>query len=279
MTAVCERDEELPPLPQNLDTKRVKGEPRIIQKYGDRGTSNYSVKGISNTIPANPMSDRGQLLVEPQSISTKQDKMKENNITVTTCAQRGRETGQRLEAGGEVANALTTVQKDSMVIESATVTTQVDSSHLYFVSEPTTRAAEELRQIAQEHRSCKVGVNIMNDGALRPFNAESRAKDSISEYCTDSSSSSTVIAAREGRVYGPETRYRIRKLTPRECFRLMDVDDEDIDKIQAAGISKTQQYKLAGNSIVVSCLYHIFRTMFIDDQPKDDQPIQLTLFD
>ena len=40
-------------------------------------------------------------------------------------------------------------------------------------------------------------------------------------------------------------RYRIRKLTPRECFRLMDVDDADINKIQAAGISNSQQYKLA----------------------------------
>lgn len=39
-------------------------EPSIVQKCGDRGTSNYSVKEISNTIPANPMSDRGQLLIE-----------------------------------------------------------------------------------------------------------------------------------------------------------------------------------------------------------------------
>ena len=37
--------------------------------------------------------------------------------------------------------------------------------------------------------------------------------------------------------------YRIRKLTPRECFRLMGMRDDDIDKIQAAGISNTQQYK------------------------------------
>jgi DNA (cytosine-5)-methyltransferase 1 len=59
---------------------------------------------------------------------------------------------------------------------------------------------------------------------------------------------------------------RIRKLTPRECFRLMGVDDSDIDKIQAAGISDTQQYKLAGNSIVVDVLYHIFRKMFIDNE-------------
>ena len=58
--------------------------------------------------------------------------------------------------------------------------------------------------------------------------------------------------------------FRIRKLTERECFRLMDVDDARIDTIQAADICKTQQYKLAGNSIVVSCLYEIFAKMFVD---------------
>jgi site-specific DNA-cytosine methylase len=56
-------------------------------------------------------------------------------------------------------------------------------------------------------------------------------------------------------------RYRIRKLTPRECFRLMDVDENVIDTIQAAGISNSQQYKLAGNSIVVACLEKIFEQM------------------
>ena len=59
-----------------------------------------------------------------------------------------------------------------------------------------------------------------------------------------------------------EFRYRIRKLTPRECFRLMDVDENVIDTIQAAGISNSQQYKLAGNSIVVACLEKIFEQMF-----------------
>lgn len=58
-----------------------------------------------------------------------------------------------------------------------------------------------------------------------------------------------------------QNRYRIRKLTPRECFRLMDVDENVIDTIQAAGISNSQQYKLAGNSIVVACLEKIFEQM------------------
>lgn len=52
--------------------------------------------------------------------------------------------------------------------------------------------------------------------------------------------------------------YRIRKLTPRECWRLMGFDDADFDKAQAAGISNTQLYKQAGNSIVVNCLEAIF---------------------
>ena len=50
---------------------------------------------------------------------------------------------------------------------------------------------------------------------------------------------------------------RIRKLTPRECWRLMGFADEDFDKAQAAGISNTQLYKQAGNSIVVNCLTEI----------------------
>ena len=70
-------------------------------------------------------------------------------------------------------------------------------------------------------------------------------------------------------------KFRIRKLTPRECFRLMGVDDKDIDKIQAAGVSNSAQYKLAGNSIVVDVLFHIFRKMFIE---TDNESQQLTLF-
>lgn len=68
---------------------------------------------------------------------------------------------------------------------------------------------------------------------------------------------------------------RIRKLTPRECFRLMDCDDEVIDKIQEAGISNSQQYKLAGNSIVVNVLYHLFRKLFTETENEENQ---LTLF-
>lgn len=69
--------------------------------------------------------------------------------------------------------------------------------------------------------------------------------------------------------------YRIRKLTPRECFRLMGLEDCDIDKIQSTGISNSQQYKLAGNSIVADVLYHLFRKLFVDTGNEKEQ---MTLF-
>lgn len=89
-----------------------------------------------------------------------------------------------------------------------------------------------------------------------------------------------------------EPRYRIRKLTPTECLRLMGVDDSDIEKMKSAKLTqtlkngkvkerpmpKTQLYKMAGNSIVVDVLYHIFHQMFIAE-PPEPKPIQPSLFD
>lgn len=54
--------------------------------------------------------------------------------------------------------------------------------------------------------------------------------------------------------------YRIRKLTPLECFRLMGFSDEEFNRIK--GVSNTQLYKMAGNSIVVNVLEGIFNNLF-----------------
>lgn len=56
--------------------------------------------------------------------------------------------------------------------------------------------------------------------------------------------------------------YRIRKLTPKECWRLMGFDDCDIDKAISVGVSNSQLYKQAGNSIVVNVLEAIFKQLF-----------------
>lgn len=58
---------------------------------------------------------------------------------------------------------------------------------------------------------------------------------------------------------------RIRKLTPKECYRLMGFSDEDFEKSKSVPTSNTQLYKQAGNSIVVDVLEEIFR-MMLDDE-------------
>ena len=55
--------------------------------------------------------------------------------------------------------------------------------------------------------------------------------------------------------------FKIRKLTPKECWRLMGFDDEDIDKCIDSKLSNTQLYKQAGNSIVVTILERIFKEL------------------
>ena len=56
--------------------------------------------------------------------------------------------------------------------------------------------------------------------------------------------------------------FKLRKLTPLECWRLMGVSDEDFYKVKNAGILNSQLYKLAGNSIVVDVLEEIFKNLF-----------------
>ena len=61
---------------------------------------------------------------------------------------------------------------------------------------------------------------------------------------------------------------RVRKLTPLECWRLMGFKDEDYNKAKGVGISNSQLYKQAGNSIVVDVLEGIFKNLFLEDNKK-----------
>ncbi len=68
-----------------------------------------------------------------------------------------------------------------------------------------------------------------------------------------------------------QTNYKIRKLTPLECWRLMDFSDEDYWKVRKAleityykgkDRSNSQMYKMAGNSVVISVLVEIYKSLF-----------------
>lgn len=64
----------------------------------------------------------------------------------------------------------------------------------------------------------------------------------------------------EGKLY----EVRLRKLTPRECWRLMDFSDEDFEKAERVN-SNTQLYKQAGNSIVRQVLVDVFKNLYEEE--------------
>jgi site-specific DNA-cytosine methylase len=57
---------------------------------------------------------------------------------------------------------------------------------------------------------------------------------------------------------------RLRRLTPRECFRFMSVDEESVDKLISSGVSEDQLYKQAGNAIVIQVLVSLYKSIFED---------------
>ena len=75
-------------------------------------------------------------------------------------------------------------------------------------------------------------------------------------------------------------KYRVRRLTPNETWRLMGCKDNDFLKASQV-VSNTSLYKQAGNSIVVNVLEAVFRNMFMSDNTsKDDVKLnyQFNLF-
>lgn len=149
--------------------------------------------------------------------------------------EAGLPTEQRIEANSSgVSNTLTTVQKDNLVLIKANTKKGYD--------------------IAEEGDS--INLEQPNSTARRGRIGKGKAQ-TLTTSCNQ----------------GIVENMRIRKLTPRECWRLMGVKDEQFGRLH--GISKTQLYKMAGNSIVVDVLMAIFKNLLISDKETKGQ---LSLF-
>lgn len=272
------------------------------------------------------------------------------------CACRGRGDGQHLEASDDVANCITSVQKDSMVLEPAILTRQrselgkelrkkgienfatkeyaarqdglcntitsvqkdnylqepmisayprkrfgelrfsdvsptlqssdYKSPHLVGEPIPNERLVKTMDKLDVSDKDCAVmdsynqkveyeispTITTRVDASNHIRQVEKASEIQLSEM------DNVVLVDDEGKGYLVKDGWiwRIRKLTEREIYRLQDVDESDIDKLLSCGISKSKHYSLAGNSITVSPLFHIFRKLFID---KGNESKQLTIFD
>ena len=269
-------------------------EPKMMQLVGDRGNPSVSVKETAFTVCSTPMSDRGQMVMEPK-----------------IAASRGRGKGwqQQLEINDSgTSNTITSVNKDKLLIE------------------PNVLRQERTEQCKQLRKMNGDKGMKFNQGNKEYSPRTDGVSNTLSTSTKDNMLAMPELRMEDGCMVDKEGRkYRIRKLTPTECFRLQDVSDEDIEKIRSyrddetavicdangepimnmdfdkpsknarkititvngeqreyyssqliwknkgKGISKTAQYKLAGNSICVAPMYHIFRKLFIEKECENQQ--------
>lgn len=186
--------------------------------------------------------------------------------------KESRHNMQQLEPREDgVCNTITSVQKDCLIIEPKILSYTRDTNGQV--------VDRHLKDVANTIHGGTGGGGNTDSYVVEPSivigSAQKHAYVGSVEGISPCINAACGMGGGQTPMVADEQMFRIRKLTERECFRLMDVDDANIDKIQAAGISKSQQYKLAGNSIVTNVLFHIFRKLFIK---KDNENRQLTLF-
>ena len=105
-------------------------------------------------------------------------------------------------------------------------------------------------------------MDIIKVGSLEP---DRKIQDSVLVY--GGGNLSPTLTTEGSEICKVESEYRIRKLTPKECFRLMGMKDEDFNKAAQVN-SNTQLYKEAGNSIVVNVLVAIMGQFFEGKEDK-----------
>ena len=239
---------------------------QVGQMYPNSGNPQggrvYDATGISPAMDTCSGGNRMPKIVEPICAASR-GRNPENPSDRTP----GAPTVQRLEFNKKgTTNALTTVQKDNYIIEPVTEPKIVDDT--YKGREP--RVYEEFSPAIRAERTGfkVVEPSILVKEATQKGYAEAVEGDSVNIQFPNSKT-------RRGRV-GKQvcqtlqcndgmgvvvSDLRIRKLTPKECFRLMGFDDADCDVLSNNGISNTQIYKMAGNSIVVDVLEYLFRNL------------------
>ena len=107
-----------------------------------------------------------------------------------------------------------------------------------------------------------VVAKLRTDEGIRTFKDGLVGTLRTTQSCGDKIVIEESIAIKEATTRGTDlSNYRIRRVTPLECWRLMGIDDEDYWKAKDVGVSDTQLYKQAGNGIVVNVFESILREM------------------
>ena len=192
----------------------------------------YDVGGCSPTLSTMQGGNQEPKILEEKRIVAMRGRNPDNPSDRT----KGSPTEQRLEVNMQgMSNCLTSVQKDNLVMENQVLTP---------------KRTEYGKQIRKAYESGRIQESRHNMTELEP------RQDNISN---------TLTTVQKDNLLLEKPQYRIRKLTPRECGRLMAVSDEDISKMEEVN-SNSQLYKQFGNSIVVDVMCAMFKNLNIEQK-------------
>ena len=201
----------------------------------------YDVGGVSPTINTCGGGGLQPKILEDKTIVAMRGRNPNNPSDRTI----GSPTEQRLEPNSQgLCNTLTSVQKDNLVMETVIIddTYANRQPRVYEDYSPALRSEREglktIETISTKGKQIEVASTILagyERTNMTGFNVDNGVLENSKQY-------------------------RIRKLTPRECWRLMDFTDEDFEKAAQVN-SNTQLYKQAGNSIVKNVLVAILGQM------------------
>lgn len=169
----------------------------------------------------------------------------------------------------DVSNTLTTVQKDNLLLENVKIRQATNDGSIeceiggcFDASYPNSKTRRG--RVQDKGNNCPT-LTAQNQEVVRieKVGQISSNGSQCGTVISDNGISANLVAGAHGYANSHiATQYRIRKLTPRECGRLMGASDEDIDKMAAVN-SNTQLYKQFGNSIVVDVMCAMFKNLNI----------------
>ena len=229
----------------------------------DQATTFDGLTDVAHTLMARDYKGFGNQsmtgVIEPIIVASR-GRNPENPSDRTT----GSPTEQRLEANmNGTTNTITTVAKDNYVMEPVVCEQRCDEGLRFFKDDVvgtlrTIDACGDKRVIEPEDiNPVRIG-NIYGEQFGTGYAGNVWDQDSVSP---------TIMTAQGGNrqpLVVDNVKWRIRKLTPKECWRLMGFSDEDCN-CASKYVSDSSLYKQAGNSIVTSCLVAIFYSLLFND--------------
>lgn len=230
----------------------------------------WDKNGICPTLTTMQGEGREPMIIEEKQIVRMIGRKPDNPSDRTP----GIELEQRLEPNSEgICNTLTTVQKDNLVLENIVIGGMQENQSIKNDGTCTTLTSS-MGTGGGYVPMVVEGKNGFYEQAIKTAeenNAqEGDVVDAFNQRVLTDGISPTITTRPEGKktaILPVVERYRIRKLTPRECFRLMNVEEEQFNRAEKV-VSNSQLYKVAGNAIVVSVLCALFSQLGIQGKKK-----------